>query len=770
MRFLRVLLLDILLLALLIAGLIALWGLRGTTSQEDVPVTIRVTKGQVAIIDPRTEDEERGGGLQTLRIGQRVRVDAGSDAFLFYPNGSISRITGPGELVLEQSQRTVRKPPILTRVRSKLFGSDPPPPGEVKLVVRARLLSGSAVTRAAAPASSGSVFEVTGPGVIVAPSAASFALTIPERGEVAIEVGQGQVAVGIVSITDGAAIPIVVPQLVSRTGISVPLLAPEKAASPKVRGLAERVALALPDLAGRSGPVSAQGIDFRDVTNAEIRHFVGERVDGRPVVAAAIAPARRTVNTTGIEEAVRVPGTESTVITDKMVADATPTGLPGSPKVHFLPGGVVQVDYGGLTFVASLNVVNGRVEIRGLPVSIDPPQIEDAIKKTLGLQELPAVLSIVSQDGQAAITYAKDTVVTSRVDAISGEEEPVPDSLPHNATYFKSIPTPRELSTDWEVVGSNALIAAVITLLALTFAGFATSLVREQEERIARLYAPVVRMAKTIQRWAAPLVKVLGWLKPGPVTRGVLMMFVFGAVYSFLALGKGLFGPGGLAVLLTLSFTSGFLALYDPWVRAFFARRMRIAARVGLNPGQLGVSMLTVGVSRAFAFKPGLMLGLPGGLKLPAGALTDRQKFTLNIASLLFLVLLGALAWALVYLLPQIAVQSWAQGFFKTARGFVSGVQDWSLVIFAIVVQRLLFGLLPLPGSAGQDLMKRTLIGWIIPFALAAFVFVHTQLNRTQPIQDLTPKMYTTVIVAVALGSLALAYRRYQGRKRAAAA
>ncbi|MBF8266511.1 MAG: hypothetical protein HW388_19 [Dehalococcoidia bacterium] len=111
------LVMDVIFLGLLIFALVALWGFRDTNSVEDVTALIRVSKGQVTILDPVKKTEHKGDGLQTLRVGQTVRVDNGSDAFLFYADGDVSRLIGPVGARLNESQRTVRKPAILSSLK-----------------------------------------------------------------------------------------------------------------------------------------------------------------------------------------------------------------------------------------------------------------------------------------------------------------------------------------------------------------------------------------------------------------------------------------------------------------------------------------------------------------------------------------------------------------------------------------------------------------------------------------------------------------------------
>ncbi|MBI3743608.1 MAG: hypothetical protein HY261_04900 [Chloroflexi bacterium] len=759
---LRVALLDVICLSLLIAGIIALWGLRGINVQEDVPATVRVTKGQVTISDPAKHLDRQGSGVQMLRVGERVTVGAGSDAFVIYPNGALSRLTGPAEVGLDESRRVVKKPPILTSVRSKLFGKKSSQPAMTSLSIVAHVIDGDVVTKSVAVSATRS-FTMTSPGITLAGGPVSFALTVSPGTPAAIEVGQGALVVGFIARQADGLVPVIIPQLAARQGISVPVIPSDVAGSSRFNDLEARVALVTAGFSAGVAAPDTQGIEFKEDTSGGIRHLAGISVDGSPTVPAPQPLTTRVARTAEIQTAVVVPQLATTAITDQTIADSIPAGFPGNPKIHLLPGNVAQITYAGTTVVGSIDVVDGRVVLHGLPFSVDPPQIEDAVKKAIGAQDLPAVLSLVTSDGGASIGYDRDTLVTG-TRTVTTEETVVADSLPHNDSYFETIPTPREISTDWKIVGTNAMLAGVITLLVSTLAGTVSGFVSENESRLARLYRPIGATVTFFRTKGSPLRTIGRWLQPGPFTRGVLLMFFFGAIYSFLALGRGFLAPGSLSVLLTLSFTTGFLALYGPWVRAFIARRMKVEAKVGLNPGQATIAAATVGVSRLFAFKPGLLLGSPAGLKMPQGGLTDKQKMMLNIWSLVFFALLGILTWLLIYFLPQIAVQSWAHDFFKTAKGFVGGLQDWSLAVFAVAVQRLFFGLLPMPRSSGHDIMRRYVAGWTIAFALASFIFIHTQLNQKRPIQALTTKMYITLAVVLAVWALVYLYRRYERR------
>lgn len=766
MRRFRTLLIDIVLIAILIGGLLAFWGLRSTNSQEDIPATIRVSKGQVSILDTFTKSESEGSGVLSLNVGQDLRVDAGSDAFLFYADGSVSRITGPAEVSLLQSQRTVNKPAILTSISRKLFQKTPSSPAETRIEVKARVVRGDVITRTAAPAADVR-FELLGPGVIVSPKTAdqgkiSFAMTVPEKGDIAVEVGQGQVRVGMVSLDNGQAVPVIVPVLASKQGLNVTRLPEDKEKAGEVNDLIDRVDAAMPGLRPGLGPVTAEGIDFREVTGSDIAYFAGERVDGKPLKPAP-AVVTRNVTTTTITERVITPMTFDYTITDRDIANAISDDFPGDPEVHILPGSVVEFQYWGMTYICSINLVDGRLQITGLPLGFDPPQIQEAIEDNLHSDQRLTLLSVVSSEGKATVTYTDDVVTT--MNRTIDDQAAVPASLPHTSTYFRSISTPREISTDWKVVGSNALLAILIAIVVSQLGGILNSFVSKHEAHITRAYNPAAKAGRGVWNGLCTVGRALRWLSPGPFARAVWLMFIFGAVYSFLAVGKGLMGPGGLTVLLTLSFTAGFMALYSPWVKSFIARKMKVDARVGLHPGQLGVAIFSVGVSRGLAFKPGLMLGSPGGLKKGEKPLTDRQDMILESLSLVALVILAILAWTLVFFLPQIGMEPWAADFFKIAHGFVSGLQDWSLAIFAIAVQAVFFGLLPLPRCFGAKLMKKKIIIWVTAFTVTSFVFIHTMINKQGSIQDLTTKMIMMLIIVAIFEVTVFVYKIYQWRR-----
>ena len=348
-----------------------------------------------------------------------------------------------------------------------------------------------------------------------------------------------------------------------------------------------------------------------------------------------------------------------------------------------------------------------------------------------------------------------------------GDFAEIPANLPRSAEYFKSIPTPREVSTDWKVIGSNATLAMVLTFLVGTFAGVVAKLTEAKEDRLATPLVKAIGRLRQAAAWRGFQGPPFSWLPGSRFTGAVLMMFVFGAIYAFLDNGAGLFGPECLVILVTLSLTSGFFTLYEPWVRARLARGMRIPAKVALYPGQALIAILSVAASRALSFQPGLMLGEPGGLQMddePA----PKQQVRLDALSLAFVALLGATAWFIVFWLPLLATQFTA--FFAAARGLTSGLQDWCLAAFAMASQRVFFGLLPMPRSTGAAFMRHHLLFWAIPMAIAAFAFLHTALNREGTVTDLTPQLAITFAVALLLAAAAQLYLMFQNRRERAAA
>lgn len=164
------------------------------------------------------------------------------------------------------------------------------------------------------------------------------------------------------------------------------------------------------------------------------------------------------------------------------------------------------------------------------------------------------------------------------------------------------------------------------------------------------------------------------------------------------------------------------------------------------------------------------MLGKLSELAMPEQGPTPKQKLTLGVVSLVSVAGLGTAAWGVAFALPIVSQQQWAQGYFRTAQGLTSWIQDWCLAAFAMAVQRVFAELLPLPKSTGQEIMQRNLLVWGIPFALALFLFIHTQMNKQKGLLELTPQVYVTFAAVLLLGVAAQVYTIREGRKKPTAA
>jgi len=761
---------DILLLSAVVLGIIALWGLLPTESREEVPATLRVVQGKASVLTPGGRNEQTVGSLASLSPGARLRVPAGGDAFLLYADGSVSRVTGPVDMVIEESTRTLRKPAVLTRMLAMVRGSAPPPPDEVSVVVKARVLRGEVINKVAPPSSRNSLFELKAPATIVIGGSTSFIMAVRDNGETSVEVGQGTVRIAMVSASGPALTPVIIPQLASRQGVLIPALASGAATTPEVRDVLSSLETTLPRLDGASGPISVGGISFREVRSGDIPYLVGERSDTAQLRAFASRPSQPQT-AAAVQAKTTVPGSKTFVLTDRDLGSNLPPPFPPGTKIHVLAGNAVKVETGDMTVVATVSAVDGRLDIRGLPLDVNPAQVSQALVERLGIggQTPPPFLSVSSESGRLSFMYATD-VITQQAGVSGVQSAEAPPSLPRTAEYFKTIPTPREVSTDWKVVGSNVFLAALIAYLISVFSGFANAFVSKRETHLAGHVNRVTRVAVQVAGWRGLKGRAISWISNARFTRAVLMMFLFGLLYSFLSSGTGLFGPGGLTIFLTLSLTTGFFALYEPWVRSFVARRMKLTAKVALYPGQAAVAFVSVAISRLLSFTPGLMLGKLSELVMPEQGPTPKQKMTLGVVSLVSVAGLGTTAWGAAFALPIISQQQWAQGFFRTAQGLTSWIQDWCLAAFAMAVQRVFTELLPLPKSTGQEILRRNLIVWGIPFALAVFLFIHTQMNRQKNLLELTPQVYVTFAAVVLLGVAAQIYTIRESRRKSTAA
>ena len=412
--------LNILIILLILAAVVSLWGFRATSQHENPTVQARLESGEGQV---RADGEPRRRLPINFALGQGAGVDLSDEAVLFlaFPDGSAGRLLGPASLTVLETERSVSSPAPLS---SLLGGDDPVSKVQTTLVLR--LDAGELEVQAGPLASTDSTLEIRGRTVLVRARDDVLRVTIRPEGESSVEVTKGSARVAIVAQSQAGPVPLVVPEMPSVQGILVKPVPPSD----------ERDAafLSAADVLSAPEPVRSGDFEFERGQGAEFPFWVGHDVRGAPSPLGLLKlPFVRPIPSQLIE------GSTTDAWTNESIEDYLPAGV----SVDIRPGNVADVEIAGVHYAVVGNLQDGRLRVSGLPLGIDVGRF---------LVDLPHIVRLTTEEGIARVQY------------LEGVPPPEPDSgipkaLPHSSEYFASIKTPREINTDWRVLTTNAGLA-----------------------------------------------------------------------------------------------------------------------------------------------------------------------------------------------------------------------------------------------------------------------------------------------------------------------
>ncbi len=689
---------------------LALWGIKSHAKDQDTQVVLKVVQGapEVSIDDEEWQSIDLVGSLSP---GDALRLGEGDSLFLGFSDGSYGRLKGPGHLEVLTSHRSVLQPPALTRILSRVNSSvEEPPPASLTNTIRLKVRDGELTLIVASPTSAESSFQIEAAGSIVRPSKGAIQIIEDTRAGTFVLVGNGTASVGLLSRARGTLTPVVIPKLGPALAIQMATVGETEESQEMMASLNK----ALPQLIGRGQDTPIDETTYLWEA-AEPSYFVGVP-PGVLLDLGSLRPQVQPIEQ--VDLALGSLGVKSLTLTDEEINES----LPQDTAVHLIPGSQADLRIGEVTYRLFFSVEEGRVSLKGLPLGIDPvPRISDL--------QLPYLLSIFSSEGELTALYLGEDVLPPEL--VAGSRSRTPDSLPRTTKYFESIPTPREVSLDAGVIGANLLLAAFTAAGLLLAQAVATRLLVTQEETLVRLLLPLSRPIRALLGGAKGLFLFLSRSSMTFPIQTLLLLTTYGAVYSFLAQGAGLFGRDGLFILVAMTISVGLVTLADPLGRSVAGIILRIpGARVQFYPGNLLVAAVSVGASRILSFTPGLIVGMPGGFTRSDLSLGGSQRTILILAGFGGIVTVALISWSITFYLPRLEVTEGGKQLLQVFGVTASHVQDILLLTFLASVSRIFFSLLPLRNTPGHELFRRSWQLWLVPFSLSAFVFWHLVLNK----------------------------------------
>jgi hypothetical protein len=334
----------------------------------------------------------------------------------------------------------------------------------------------------------------------------------------------------------------------------------------------------------------------------------------------------------------------------------------------------------------------------------------------------------------------------------SNQTQPLPepevrlDEVVQKRPALENVPFPSEVSTDPEVVGTNATLAIILAIIFGIVSNTLNNLLRDNEETIRGWFrVPIL----------GPFFRMFGWGASQGVQRGcltlpiiVLIFALYGIIFAFLEGGLNILTPEGMQLALVMAMSVGLISLAGDVAQRQVARFWRGAAHYGVYPANLFLAVVTTVFSRVTHISPGVVFGVPGGVDVEK----DESHFhdvILAIATIVVITLLGGAGWA-----ASAAVHNMGDRTMTVDQAEFSGplVQlglTISLALFLVAIETGFFEMVPLGSSLGRKIFGWNFLVWGVLFTPIMFLFTHTLLNPHSTYLDAFEHTNVQVLLAM---------------------
>ncbi len=347
-------------------------------------------------------------------------------------------------------------------------------------------------------------------------------------------------------------------------------------------------------------------------------------------------------------------------------------------------------------------------------------------------------------------------ILDDRVADIVGREEgttfrPAGPYVPELTTH---IPTPLDVSTQPEVVGTNLLLAALLMLPFAVAAELITRTVGEHENALER-FRPI--------GWLIGLQKRFGGTVEGPpanrsagrdALKLVGVMVFYGLVFSLLDRTWNPFSLQGLILFLSMTIAYGVVGIADDIIQWRTIRKWGFSADLSIRPSNFLLAMASTGTSRLLSMVPGLMFGTPEALRTEESQFDEPKREGLLKISAKTFIFIGLGVWvstiitAILQRLP----------FPENTVNLIGGLEGFLLVVFAVALENLFVQMLGFPGGFGQALKRRNKWLWLAALTVVTFLFYHTLINPRGELAEALQKANVWLFFGIALAFVAFAF------------
>jgi len=332
------------------------------------------------------------------------------------------------------------------------------------------------------------------------------------------------------------------------------------------------------------------------------------------------------------------------------------------------------------------------------------------------------------KEGNQPLTGAVELarILDDRVAAVVGTGSvafrPSGPLVPEITTY---IPTPLDVSTRPEVIGTNLLLAGLMMLPFAVAAELFTRTFSENEEILRRRFKPV----EWLDRLQGRLEKGMGSRLRHPALADIAKMLgvilFYGLVFSLLDRSWNPFSLQGLVLFLSMTIAYGMVGIADDIIQWRALKKWGLPAELTIRPTNALLAVVSTATSRLLSLVPGLMFGTPEALQFSEDILDKEKRSRLLKISAGTFTAIGLVVW-----LPTIITNIVQRlNLPDIARTLLGGLEAFLLVIFAVALENIFVQMLGFPGGFGRELKQKNRWLWLGALVGVAFLFYHTLIN-----------------------------------------
>jgi hypothetical protein len=297
----------------------------------------------------------------------------------------------------------------------------------------------------------------------------------------------------------------------------------------------------------------------------------------------------------------------------------------------------------------------------------------------------------------------------------------------YRPSMVRSVPSPADISTNPDVVGTNLTLAVITMLCIFVAAQLFNSTISENKDEIEEMLAPVTKPLRSLSSWlprrkaaAAPSAGLLQTMTWPTIILGLTVL-----IYGFTNPGFGMNGNSAI-LALSLLVTMGLVTYVTEGGEAYVARTS-FGQETGVRPYPLAIiiAIVNVAICRAVGFGPGVIYGFVGtAVYLRPSTLTAEQS-----ARTVFLPAVAMLGVSLAAWLLVIPVRALAENYDAAVPAFFEGI---AVTLFVAGLQGTFLNMIPLSFMDGQKIWRWRKIAWAGLTVATALLFWHVLINSDQ--------------------------------------